>query len=102
MYATVLDHLAKEERILFPMILAGDDVRAGGPIRVMQEEHEHHGENLAGVRAITNNLVPPAEACPTWRALYLRLAQLESNLFDHIHLENNMLFPRALRETEDN
>jgi regulator of cell morphogenesis and NO signaling len=102
MYATVLDHLAKEERILFPMILAGDGVRAGGPIRVMQEEHEHHGENLAGVRAITNNLVPPAEACPTWRALYLRLAQLESNLFDHIHLENNVLFPRALRETEDN
>ncbi len=84
------------------MILAGDGVRAGGPIRVMQEEHEHHGENLAGVRAITNNLVPPAEACPTCRALYLRLGQLESDLFDHIHLENNVLFPRALRETEDN
>jgi regulator of cell morphogenesis and NO signaling len=101
MHAAVLEHLAKEERILFPMILAGEGVRAGGPIRVMQEEHEHHGENLTGVRALTNNLTPPAEACPTWRALYLRLATLEADLMDHIHLENNVLFPRALHEIDE-
>jgi regulator of cell morphogenesis and NO signaling len=99
--AAVVDHLAKEEQILFPMIVAGFGPRALGPVRVMEEEHDDHGRNLQRIRAITNNLTPPDEACPTWRALYLRLAELESDLFDHIHLENNVLFPRALGETED-
>lgn len=98
--ASVLDHLAKEEQVLFPMIAAGLGSRALGPVRVMEEEHDDHGRNLQHIRAITNNLTPPDEACPTWRALYLRLAELESELFDHIHLENNVLFPRALGETE--
>jgi regulator of cell morphogenesis and NO signaling len=100
-HAAVLDHLAKEEQILFPMIAAGYGARALGPVRVMEEEHDDHGRNLQHIRAITNNLIPPDEACPTWRALYLRLAELESDLFDHIHLENNVLFPRALGETEE-
>lgn len=95
-HASVLDHMMKEERILFPMILEGYGNRANGPVRVMEEEHDDHGRNLARIRELTNNLTPPDEACPTWRALYLRLGQLESDLFDHIHLENNVLFPRAL------
>jgi regulator of cell morphogenesis and NO signaling len=71
----------------------------GNPIHVMEGEHDEHGRNLTRIRALTNNLTPPAEACATWRALYLRLGTLEAELMDHIHLENNVLFPRALRET---
>lgn len=100
MHEAVLDHLAKEERILFPMILEGYGPRAAGPVRVMEEEHDEHGLNLARVRHLTNDLTPPPEACSTWRALYLRLAALESELMAHIHLENNILFPRALRDGE--
>ena len=62
----------------------------------MEIEHEHHGEDLQAVRQLTNDLIPPDEACTTWRALYLGLQQLEQELMDHIHLENNILFRRAL------
>jgi regulator of cell morphogenesis and NO signaling len=95
----VLDHLATEETILFPMILTGDGYMIGNPVHVMETEHEEHGRNLARIRALTNNLTPPPDACPTWRALYLRLGTLESELMDHIHLENNVLFPRALSDS---
>lgn len=99
-YYAVLSHLEKEEQVLFPMIRRGAGPFASGPIFVMEEEHTEHGVNLAHIRALTANLTPPPDACPTWRALYLRLEELESDLFDHIHLENNVLFPRALRDTE--
>jgi regulator of cell morphogenesis and NO signaling len=89
-------HLQKEEQILFPMILAGKGAQAGGPVTVMEREHDEHGADLGLTRSLTTDLVPPAAACATWRALYLRLAQLERDLMDHIHLENNVLFPRAL------
>ena len=98
MQAAVLDHLAKEEGVLFPMIRDGDGGMAAGPIAVMEAEHEEHGFNLSRVRQLTNDLVPPPSACATWRSLYLRLAAVESELMDHIHLENNILFPRALRQ----
>ncbi len=98
MHADVLDHLLKEEHVLFPMILAGQGRQSGAPVQVMEHEHKDHGRNLARVRELTGDLTPPDEACTTWRALYLRLAALESDLMDHIHLENNVLFPRALCE----
>lgn len=98
MHAEVLDHLLKEEHVLFPMILAGQGREAGAPVQVMEHEHKDHGRNLERLRELTDDLTPPAEACTTWRALYLRLAALESELMDHIHLENNILFPRALCE----
>ncbi|MCA9750560.1 MAG: iron-sulfur cluster repair protein YtfE [Gemmatimonadetes bacterium] len=94
----VREHLAKEEQVLFPLILAGHGADAGAPVQMMETEHQDHGRNLAHVREITGDLTPPADACTTWRALYLRLATLESELMDHIHLENNVLFPRALCE----
>jgi regulator of cell morphogenesis and NO signaling len=97
-HAAVLDHLAKEEQILFPMLKAGDGSRAGGPIHVMEQEHDDHGKNLARIRELTANLTAPPEACATWRALYLRLGRLADELMEHIHLENNVLFPRALYE----
>ena len=92
----VEDHLAKEEMILFPMIVSGNTGFARMPIQVMLQEHDDHAEALRRTRALTADLVAPAEACTTWRALYLGLAQLERDLMDHIHLENNVLFPMVL------
>ena len=62
----------------------------------MEHEHREHAKNLARLRELAGGFVPPEEACESWRALYLGLAQLESELMQHIHLENNVLFPRAL------
>ncbi len=93
---SLLEHAEKEEHILFPMINAGAGARAAAPVHVMEVEHGDHKEHLTTTRQLTNDLQPPEEACTTWRALYLRLAQLEADLMQHIHLENNILFPRAL------
>jgi regulator of cell morphogenesis and NO signaling len=96
-HEAVLSHLAKEEEILFPMIIAGMGARAGSPIQVMEDEHLEHARNLRRTRELAHDFVPPAEACTTWQALYLRLDNLEAELMEHIHLENNVLYPRALR-----
>jgi len=96
MHEAVLEHLAKEERILFPLILAGRGAQAAAPINVMEVEHEDHRATLLQTRQLTAGLVAPPEACATWRALYLRLEDLERELMEHIHLENNVLFCRAL------
>lgn len=96
MHEAVLEHLAKEERILFPLILSGRGAQAGAPIHVMEVEHEDHRANLLEIRRLTDGLVVPAPACTTWRALYLRLSDFERELMEHIHLENNVLFARAL------
>jgi regulator of cell morphogenesis and NO signaling len=94
--AELEQHMAKEEQILFPMILQGQGASAGGPVSVMEHEHEEAGALLRRLRELTNDYVPPAEACNTWRALWEALAALERELHQHIHLENNVLFPRAL------
>jgi regulator of cell morphogenesis and NO signaling len=100
MIREVESHLGKEEQILFPMIKAGRGAMAQGPIRVMEEEHDEHGANLDRVRQLTNDFQPPEEACPTWKALYLGLEQLELDLMRHIHLENAVLFPKVLVGTQ--
>lgn len=90
-------HMAKEEQVLFVAIRGGG--RGGSvhmPIRVMMQEHDDHGANLRGLRELATGFVPPPEACATWRALYAGLEKLEAELMEHIHLENNVLFPRAL------
>ena len=91
-------HMQKEEEVLFPMIQAGRGRMAVMPVQAMEQEHEDHGANLARLRKLAHDYTPPEEACGTWRALYLGLAELERDLMHHIHLENNVLFPRALRE----
>jgi len=91
-------HMMKEEQILFPMIRSGAGTRAGGPIQVMRYEHEAAGALLKRIRELTHDFTVPAEACETWRALWQGLERLEQELYEHIHLENNILFPRALGE----
>lgn len=95
--AELEQHMQKEERVLFPLVRSGRGRMAPMPIQVMEEEHEDVGQALARTRELTNDFVAPEEACGTWRALYLGLAELERDLMEHIHLENNVLFPRALR-----
>lgn len=101
----LLPHLAKEEHALFPM--AKELVAAEGPvafhcgslrnpIRVMHGEHDEVGELLATLRHQTNGYRPPADACPTWHALAAGLAALEHDTHLHVHLENNVLFPKIL------
>lgn len=101
-------HMRKEEMILFPAIAANESANASGqepprfpfgsvanPIHMMEDEHESAGRALAAIREITNNFEVPEYACVTYRALMSSLAELETDLHMHIHLENNVLFPRA-------
>lgn len=90
-------HLAKEEQVLFPAIRSGSGgAQVHMPVRVMMQEHDDHGASLRRLRELATDFVPPPEACATWRALYAGLEKLEAELMEHIHLENNVLFPRAL------
>lgn len=94
--AELKQHMMKEEQILFPMIRQGQGARTGGPVAVMEREHEAVGAALRRIRELTDGYTVPAEACNTWRALWRGLEALEKDLHQHIHLENNILFPRAL------
>ena len=101
-------HMMKEEMILFPLIqrLEAADKQGGGlppahcgsirnPITVMEYEHDSAGAALREMRRLTGGYTPPPDACPTYRALLQGLRELETDLHLHIHLENNILFPRA-------
>lgn len=107
--AEIEDHLMKEEQILFPTIGEMDAyARTGGekpqahcgsveyPIRQMEYEHNSAGDALKRMRAIASEYRPPADACPTFAALYEALAAVERDLHEHIHLESNVLFPRSI------
>ena len=93
MEAELLEHMEKEEQVLFPAI-EGASSGLAGPITVMRDEHIGHGEHLERLAALTHDHTPPQGACNTWRALYAGTAQLTNDLISHIHLENNVLFPR--------
>ncbi len=95
-YQEMESHMQKEEQILFPMLRNGMGAQAQGPIAVMRHEHDDHGENLEQVMALTNDITPPKGACTTWRALYTGLREFREDLMEHIHLENNLLFERAV------
>lgn len=96
--AELENHMAKEEQILFPMIREGNGAMAGDPVAVMENEHENAGAALGRLRQLTGNYEVPEYACNTWRALWHGLAELEETMHEHIHLENNILFPRALAQ----
>ncbi len=107
-------HLAKEESILFPYIDGMLQARRCGerlprtpfgtiqnPVRVMELEHQQAGEDMRHIRALTHDFTPPADACATWRACYVALADFERDLHAHVHLENAILFPAAARLEEE-
>jgi regulator of cell morphogenesis and NO signaling len=107
--AELATHLMKEEMVLFPYIARMEEARlsgepvlpppfgtVGNPIRMMEHEHDDAGSALRELRALSNDYTAPSDACTTFRTLYSALAEFEQDLHRHIHLENNVLHPRAL------
>ncbi len=98
-------HMMKEELVLFPLVrrleASGDApilhyATLFDPIRQMELEHDHAAAALERLRALTDGFTPPAWACHTYRGLLDGLAHLERDMHQHVHKENNILFPRAL------
>jgi regulator of cell morphogenesis and NO signaling len=102
-------HLMKEEQVLFPYVsrmeesvLAGEPAPPAmfgtvvNPVRMMMQEHDGAGDALRSLRSLTNNYAVPPDACISYRTLYEALQGFEADLHQHIHLENNVLFPRAV------
>ncbi len=105
----LMTHLMKEENILFPYIERMEEsVRqhepilpppfgtVANPVRMMEHEHDDAGAALRTLREASQGYNPPEDACTSFRALYTALGNFEKDLHQHIHLENNVLFPRAL------
>ncbi|MGZ5435674.1 MAG: iron-sulfur cluster repair di-iron protein [Pyrinomonadaceae bacterium] len=102
-------HMMKEERVLFPYVIQMEDAMrtertqpdppfgtVANPVRMMMLEHETAGELLKEMREVTGNYTIPPDACISYQTLYLALDVFEKDLHQHIHLENNILFPRAV------
>lgn len=87
-------HMKKEELILFPAMKRGLQ-GLSGPIVQMRLDHDDHGEQLRRIQEITHGLALPQEACRSWQALYAGVGKLVDDLMEHIHLENNVLFPAS-------
>ena len=103
-------HLQKEEKMLFPyikkMVIAEKNSlefpfppfgSVKSPVLVMEHEHEIAGGIMHEIKKVSNSFTPPEDACTTFRILYSELAEFEADLHIHIHLENNILFPKAVR-----
>lgn len=87
-------HMKKEELILFPAMRRQGSGPLDGPIAQMRDDHVDHGELLERMAELTGDFTVPEGGCGTWRALYAGAAQFRDDLIDHIHIENNILFPR--------
>ena len=108
--AEMTSHMMKEERILFPFIveLQAASERGGpapfipfgtvaNPIHMMEEEHESAGGAMERIRQLTSGYTVPADGCTTYQVALQELEQFEQDLHAHVHLENNILFPKALK-----
>jgi len=102
-------HMKKEELILFPFVRKMAKVKqentkleaphfgtVENPIQMMMHEHTTEGERFRKIEALSNNYTPPADACNTYRVTFSLLKEFEADLHLHIHLENNILFPKAI------
>ncbi|MBZ4034592.1 iron-sulfur cluster repair di-iron protein [Flavobacterium sp. 17A] len=102
-------HMKKEELVLFPFVKRmvktkeSDGILAqpsfgtvSNPIAMMMHEHDNEGERFREIAALTDNYNPPADACTTYRVTFAMLKEFEADLHKHIHLENNILFPKAV------
>lgn len=103
-------HMQKEEKILFPRITEIEKLAAQpailhqqtpayiqGPVNVMEHEHDHAGDMMKEIRELTADYTPPADACTTYKLLFASLQAFEIMLHQHVHLENNILFPAAVK-----
>jgi regulator of cell morphogenesis and NO signaling len=107
-------HMIKEERILFPYIKQLSNAKKyseqiapppfgtiQNPIRMMETEHQSAGDTMHKIRDLSSNFATPTDACNTYKALYSELKEFEHDLHKHIHLENNILFPKAIELEEE-
>jgi regulator of cell morphogenesis and NO signaling len=105
----LLPHMLKEEQVLFPYVIRLEEavnkardvpppffVTVQNPVRMMMTEHDTVGDLLREMRAATGNYAAPPDACISYQTFYQALAEFEADLHQHIHLENNILFPRAV------
>jgi regulator of cell morphogenesis and NO signaling len=102
----LLQHMTKEERVLFPYIRELAESKSAhapspfgtveNPIRMMEREHREAGDEMRLLRELTNRYTVPADGCATYLVCFAELADFERNLHRHVHLENNVLFPRAI------
>ncbi|MEH7335833.1 iron-sulfur cluster repair di-iron protein [Neobacillus drentensis] len=98
----LIEHMEKEEAIVFPLIRKFTDgtienkEEAINLVTELEKEHDHAGEILRQIRSVTSDFTLPLDACGTYRLVYARLEALESLTFMHVHLENNILFPRYI------
>lgn len=102
-------HCKKEELILFPFVKKMLQAKRGGeklerpnfdtvdnPIRIMEADHEEAGAIFRKIAVLSNNYTSPAGACNTFKAFYSKLQEFEQDLHQHVHLENNILFPKTM------
>lgn len=102
-------HMRKEERVLFPYVIRMEAAAkqqvplfrppfgtVANPVRMMMMEHDRAGELLKKIRKLSSGYATPADACVSYKTLYAALEELEKDLHQHIHLENNILFPKAI------
>jgi regulator of cell morphogenesis and NO signaling len=88
-------HMAKEEQVLFPLMRnGGGAMPIAHPITRMRHEHDEHGVKLRRIAELTHDLTLSADACNSWRALYAGVEKLVADVMQHIHTENNLLFPQ--------
>ncbi len=110
----LISHMQKEEKILFPIVRYLEDSKRfnekpktggygtiKGPINKMEEEHNTAGNGLENIRSLTSNFTLPHDACTTFRVTYQELEYFEKDLHKHVHLENNILFPKAIKLEEE-
>ena len=108
-------HMMKEEMVLFPYIVRLEEAAiekepvvpppfgsVQNPVAMMIHEHDDAGNALRGMRQASKGYAPPSDACASYQALYNALAEFEADLHQHIHLENNILFPRAVHMEQAN
>ena len=102
----LLQHMMKEEHVLFPYLRELAAANGGlhpcpfgtveNPIRMMEREHQEAGDELRLLRELTHGYTPPADGCTTYGVCFAELERFERDLHRHVHLENNVLFPRAV------
>ncbi len=108
-YKDLKQHMMKEEQMLFPFIKYLSKAERNkssaerpffgtvkNPIKIMEIEHQNAGDELFGIRDLSDNYTPPDDACNTYKVCYRELKEFEEDLHQHVHLENNILFPKSI------